>query len=101
MVYRGTWGRDPEKKGEDVFPLRFVGPLMTLDPPCSALVHLSQRSRKPGPEVFPLSFLFSAAREHRKDNGPGSAWGALAPIDVLSLILRPYLLDVLYHCACV
>ena len=20
MVYRGTWGRDPEKKGEDVFP---------------------------------------------------------------------------------
>ena len=21
MVYRGTWGRDPEKKGEDVFPV--------------------------------------------------------------------------------
>ena len=24
MVYRGTWGRDPEKKGEDVFPSSVV-----------------------------------------------------------------------------
>ena len=32
MVYRGTWGRDPEKKGEDVFPFLvvFIGPTVLV-----------------------------------------------------------------------
>ena len=39
MVYRGTWGRDPEKKGEDVFP-----PYLVLVTSLSAPNGLTQAS---------------------------------------------------------
>ena len=76
MVYRGTWGRDPEKKGEDVFPGRFVGPLIGV-----TILHGAQpRSRGRGREMTTSVVSGCAALAlptiETSWLSPGSAWAA-------------------------
>ena len=49
MVYRGTWGRDPEKKGEDVFP-SVIESIVSSVAPIGSIVVPSEGP--PGTHIF-------------------------------------------------